>query len=160
MAQLFLGSEICEMAIETERKGEAFYQAAATAAKSPAVSDFCLRMAAAEKEHEATFKAMLALVARYESSDSYSDEYLDYVNALLQHDVMPSAEAGRKLAQEAKSEAEAVDFAMQFEKSTILFLFEMKNFVPEQERDTVEKLIDEERSHLAGLAKLRKTLKP
>ena len=158
MAKLFRGSEICEMAIETERKGKAFYEAAAAAAQTEAVREVCLRMAAAEGEHEETFKAMLVPIAHYESADSYSDEYLDYVNALLQHDVMPSAEAGRKLAQEAKSEREAVDFAIQFEKGTILFLFEMKNFVPEAEREVVEKLLNEERSHVADLSKVRKTL--
>jgi rubrerythrin len=146
------------MAIETEKKGTAFYKAVAAGAKTPQVKDFCLRMAAAEIEHEATFKAMLAPLTAYEPTESYPGEYLNYINALLEHDVMPSEEQGRKLANEAESELEAIDFAIQFEKSTILFLHEMKNFVPEKDRSVIDKLIDEERSHVTGLARLRKTI--
>jgi rubrerythrin len=158
MVDLFLGSEICEMAIETEKKGAAFYAAVAAGAQTPAVRQFCADMAAAEREHETTFSAMLAPLSYFEAPESYPGEYMDYVHALLERDVMPGEEAGRSLAANAQSEVEAVDFAIQFEKSTILFLHEMRNFVPESERLVVDKLIDEERSHVTSLAKLRRTL--
>jgi rubrerythrin len=160
MPELFLGSQICEMAIETEKKGAAFYDAVASAAKTREVRDFCLRMAAAEREHEATFKAMLSSLAHYSPAESYPGEYVDYVHALLERDVMPAEEAGKRLAAGAESERDAVDFAIQFEKSTILFLQEMRNFVPQQQRPAVDKLIEEERSHVTGLVQLRNTLRP
>jgi len=155
---LFLGSEICEMAVETERKGAAFYEAVARATKSQEVSDFCLRMASAERDHEKTFEAMLAPLERYSPPESYPGEYLDYVHALLERDAMPAEDEGKRLATEAKSVRQAVDFAIQFEKSTILFLHEMKNFVPEHQRGIVDRLIEEERSHVTSLSLLRKGL--
>jgi rubrerythrin len=152
----FLGDEICEMAIETERKGAAFYDAVARTATTTAVREFCARMASAEKDHERVFTAMLSLVRGYQAEEeSYTGEYLAYVRALLDRDVLPGAEEGVRLAQQAQSEREAIDFAIQFEKSTILFLHEMRNFVPERERGTVGKLLDEERSHVTMLAGLR-----
>ena len=159
MSAVFLGKQICEMAIETERKGTAFYEAVAASARSPEVRDFCLRMAEAEREHEKTFSELLPKVESYSPPESYPGEYLSYVNTLLDRDVMPSAEEGKRLAEQAQSEIEAVDFALQFEKSTIVFLHEMRNFVPEHQREVVGKLLDEERSHVVDLTRLRKTLK-
>lgn len=156
MAGLFLGSEICDMAIETEKKGAAFYRVAASQAQTPQVKEFCTRMAEAEAEHEVTFTAMLKPLANYTPPESYPGEYLNYVNALLDRDVMPGEEQGRRLAREAKSEVEAIDFALQFEKSTVLFLYEMKNFVPEADLKVVNDLINEERSHVTQLTQLRK----
>jgi rubrerythrin len=158
MAEIFLGSEICEMAVETEKKGAAFYEAAAAGAKSKAVKEFCLRMAEAEREHERTFKEMLAPLERYSPPESYPGEYLNYVHALLERDVMPAEEQGKRLAGQAKTEKEALDFAIDFEKSTIVFLHEMKNFVPEQQRKIVDRLLDEERSHVISLSEVRKSL--
>jgi rubrerythrin len=154
----FLGDEICEMAIETEKKGAAFYDAVAHTAASPAVRDFCARMAAAEKEHERVFTAMLSLVHTSAPPEEYAGEYLAYIHALLDRDVLPGAEEGVALAERAQTEREAIDFAIQFEKSTILFLYEMRNFVPEQERSTVDGLLNEERSHVTMLAELRKSV--
>ncbi len=151
----FLADEICEMAIETEKKGAAFYDAVAHTATSSAVRDFCAHMAQAEKEHEQVFTAMLSLVHGYTAVEEYSGEYLSYVHALLDRDVLPGAEEGVRLAQTAESAREAIDFAIQFEKSTILFLHEMRNFVPEKERGTVDRLLAEERSHVTMLTGLR-----
>lgn len=158
MADLFLGSEICEMAIETEKKGAAFYAAVAASAKTPSVKQFCADMAAAEREHEVTFTNLLAPLSYYAPTESYPGEYLEYVHSLLDRDVMPGEEAGKHLADHVQSELEAIDFAIQFEKSTILFLLEMRNFVPEAERTVVDKLITEERSHVIGLTKLRRNV--
>jgi rubrerythrin len=146
------------MAIETEKKGTAFYESVANTAKSPAVREFAQRMADAEREHEQTFTAMLPRVETYSPPESYPGEYLNYVDTLLDRDVLPGEEEGKRLAAEAESELQAVDFAIQFEKSTIVFLHEMKNFVPEHQKDVVDKLLDEERSHVVELSQFRKTL--
>jgi rubrerythrin len=158
MAELLLSNEICDMAAEIERKGAAFYNAVAHAAKSPELRAFCLRTAEAERDHEKTFKAMLSSLQNYSPSETYPGEYLDYVHILLDRDVIPGEEEGKRLAADAKSEREAVDFAIQFEKTTILFLYEMRHFVPEARRDTVDELIAEERTHVAALSQLRERL--
>jgi rubrerythrin len=158
MSDLFNGGEICEMAIETEKKGQAFYRTLAASARTAAVKEFCETMAAAESEHEATFKALLTPLRFYTPPDSYPGEYMTYVSSLLERDVMPSEEVGAKLARDAKSEIEAIDFAIEFEKSTILFLVEMRNFVPAEDRGVIDKLLAEERGHVSGLTQLKKSL--
>lgn len=152
----FLGSEMCEMAIETERQGAAFYDAVAARAQDTSVAAFAKRMADAEREHEKTFTDMLTRLARYQPTESYAGEYLDYVGALVERDALPGKEAGERLAQQAKGELEAIDFAIQFEKNTIVFLHEMRNFVPENERAVVNALLDEERQHVVDLAATRR----
>jgi rubrerythrin len=47
---------------------------------------------------------------------------------------------------------EAIETAMGFEKDTIMFFLEMREFVPEGERKYIQACIDEERTHLRLLA--------
>jgi hypothetical protein len=47
---------------------------------------------------------------------------------------------------------EALETAMGFEKDTIMFFLEMREFVPDGEKKHIQACIDEERSHLRLLA--------
>jgi rubrerythrin len=154
----FFGSEICEMAIETERKGAAFYDAVAAQAKDGAVAAFATRLAEAERDHEKTFTAMLTRVKQYQPTETYSGEYLDYVAALVERDALPGKEAGERLARQAQGELEAVDFALDLEKGTIVFLHEMRKFVPEGERGVVDAVLDQERQHVVDLTATRRQI--
>jgi len=49
---------------------------------------------------------------------------------------------------------EAIHIAMQFEKDTMLFFAEMRELVPNAEKDVIKACIDEERSHLKRLMAL------
>jgi rubrerythrin len=52
-----------------------------------------------------------------------------------------------------KSAKEAVNFAMGFEKETLLYFLEMRNLV--KEKEVVDEVINEEKSHIMWLASFK-----
>ena len=55
-------------------------------------------------------------------------------------------------------DVQALDFALGFEKDTILFMYEMRDVVAESQRATVDRLIAEEKSHVQRLTDLKSQL--
>lgn len=161
MAQFFSASDIVGTAIEIERRGRNVYTKAAAAAKDPDVKRFLEFFAGEEARHQAIFEAMGKRVGQAEiPPGSDADEYMDYVQALLDsHALFCGGAPEKDLADAADVEA-AIELASRFEKDTILYFREMMDLLPEAETGTVKKCLEEERGHLRQLrtmlAKLRK----
>ena len=62
------------------------------------------------------------------------------------------------LAAKTKDEKEAVDFAIGFEKDTLLFFYQILDIVKSADRPVVEKIVQEEKEHIKKLAEIKKTL--
>jgi rubrerythrin len=150
MPGLFRVSEIVDMAIDEEHNGVYFYQALADRAETEVVEQTASRLAGEEKGHEARFKALKKALGEYHPPESYPGEYADYVNALVEGRTFPTEEEAAALA-DAGTDADAIRAALRFEKNTLLFMGEMRRLVPEEHRETVDVLIDEERGHLVDL---------
>jgi len=60
------------------------------------------------------------------------------------------------MAQKVNSEAEAIRIAVGAEKDSILFYSSLRELVRRSEREAVDKIIEEERSHLRQLSDLMK----
>ena len=153
------GVEILEIAIETERQGAAFYERLATSAQDERVKEECRRLAAFEREHEKTFRYLLGQrdVQRALNSlqpGQLSDKYRQYLSALVDSNMLPDEEAAQQLAEEATSEADAVNIALQMEKNTILFYQELQKLLG-QEAGVLQTILDEERSHVYELNELK-----
>jgi rubrerythrin len=63
-----------------------------------------------------------------------------------------------ELAVNAESDIEAMELAMGAEKDSILFYYGMKDIVPKRVQLTVDKIINEEKSHLRQLWELKKEM--
>ena len=155
----FSAEEILEIAIETERQGAAFYERLATSAQDERVKEECRRLVTFEREHEKTFRRLLGQRDVQQALDSLqpsqlSDEYREYFSALVHSNMLPDEEAARRLAEEAASEADAVNIALQMEKNTILFYQELQNLLG-QKAGVLQTILDEERSHVYELNELR-----
>ena len=155
----FSAEEILEIAIETERQGAAFYERLADSAQDERVKEECRRLVAFEREHEKTFRHLLGQqdVQRALSSlqpDQLSDKYQQYLSALVDSNMLPDEEAAQRLAEDAESEAEAINVALQMEKNTILFYQELQNLLGEQ-AGILQTILDEERSHVYELNELK-----
>ena len=62
----------------------------------------------------------------------------------------------REIARKASGPAEALQLAVGAEKDAILFYSEMRDLVPQRERDAVDKIIREERNHVRELSELKR----
>lgn len=157
MVTFFSATEVVELAMRIEQKGQAFYLLAADEAKDPAAKEFFDFFAEEESKHELFFRGMRDRLGNFEvPPGSDYEEYTQYVMALVDsHDVF-NFDYTAAFKDEGFSFEDAVRAAMRFEKDTILLFTELKRMVPEAEKKVVEECIEEERGHLRLLAeKLR-----
>ena len=158
MASLFTGSQIVELAIQIEKNGEAFYQAAkkvATSEDAKGVFDYLM---SEERRHSATFQGLLKGLELTRPPESYEGEWDAYLKtAAAEHMFTDDARAKAVIAQ-VKSQGQAIEFAIGFEKDSIILFYELGELVQGKNKDIVEKLVNEEKEHLRRLSTLKKLL--
>ena len=156
MPTLFSPWELVNVAIREEHTGATFYRALARRTDSAKLSEFALRVAEMENEHESKFKELLQEVGgERPPAESYPGEYEDYLAYLIEGRIFPMGEEGEALAARQASDEEAVRTAMEMERNTLLLYMELIRFVPESQRDVLEAIMDEERQHLTDFAKYK-----
>lgn len=69
--------------------------------------------------------------------------------------IFTNTKEAQEKAEKPSDEIEALDIGIQAEKDSILFYAEMQNLVRESDRQTVYKIINEEKAHLRQLSELR-----
>jgi rubrerythrin len=154
----FSAEKTYDMAILTERNGRVFYEAAAAAATTERVAKLMHHLAEAERSHEATFRRMREVSPQHPPRETYAGEEEEYMGALLFSRVLPDEAAGTRAVAAMRADAEALDFAIAFEKDTILFLYEMRDIVSADEAAKVNALLAQEKSHVRILTGLKQEL--
>jgi len=155
---LFSVAELLQMAVKDEETGIAFYKALAEVARNSNVKDKCLAISKQEEGHARRFREMVQEVGEFKTAEEYAGQYESYVRALLDSRAFPEPEQAAERARQSASDKEAIDIAMRLERDTLLFLQEMKNFVPSTHTGYVDEIIDEERGHLSDLTMLMESI--
>jgi rubrerythrin len=101
---------------------------------------------------------MLTEADKNQVSKAHSAEYAAYLQTLLDSAVFTNDMVTSELAVNAESDIEAMELAMGAEKDSILFYYGMKDIVPKRVQLTVDKIINEEKSHLRQLWELKKEM--
>ncbi len=156
MGNIFSGSEIVEIAVEIEKNGRDFYNKVSESLKDENIKKIFKYLAGQEEKHIKIFKDMLSIVKKYEPSEAYADEYFGYIKALSEEYVFTKKKKGKEIADTVKNGKKAVELGLNFERDSILFYYEMKNFVLESEHNIINGLIREEQRHLKKLSLLRR----
>jgi len=156
MGIFFSGSELVNIAIGIERSGAAFYDALVKSARNEASRVIYEYLAVEEKKHIEIFQNMLGSLADYTPPETYTEEYDRYLKALIDSAVFRDDQTAREMAQKSASEAEAIQIAISAEKDSILFYSNLRELVRRSDREAVDKIIEEERSHLRQLSDLMK----
>lgn len=147
------------MAIHLERRGLAFYQAAADASEKADVSEVFQFMIVQELRHVEIFSNMKnRLDDDYQLPESYPGENRSYLNSFLEDQVFSSPEQAADKARGILDPRQAVDVAIQFEKESILFYSGIKQMVRSSEHDEIERVISEEHRHVRLLLQFRRGL--
>ena len=155
MANLFKPAEILKIALKIEENGREYYLEAKEKASSQKVGDLFGYLADEEVKHLAIFNGMLNTVGEERVVESYSGEYDEYVKALADSYVFTKDAVGKEMVARAKGEKEVIEFAIGFEKDSILLYYEMVELVPVSKRGIVEQVIREEKSHVRKLNEIR-----
>ena len=162
MAMIFNADEVLQMAVTIEQNGAAFYRKAAGIKEDDASTDFLVELAEMEDGHEKTFEAMRGNLTDDEKGGNVYDPYDEgalYLEAMADtHGGEGDASAAEKLTGNESLE-DILGIAIGLEKESILFYLGLKEMVPEHlGKDKLDKIISEEKDHVATLAKKRKSL--
>lgn len=159
MTTAYSSSEIVEMAVQIEVCGEAFYDEALNLTDNPKVREIFTFMRDEEKRHAALFRKILSRLVDAEAEWRQDETYLGYMRTLVEERVFPGPEGVRGLVRELGSERAAIEKALQFEKDTLLFFFEIREMVSEASKSVVDEIVDEERRHVRELGGLLASLR-
>ena len=158
MGNIFAGSEILEIGIQIEKNGRDFYNLLLDKSKNPKVQEVYKYLAGEEEKHIAVFQGILSKTERYEPAGLDADEYFAYMNALASEHVFTKENKGKEVAGSVKSDKEAIDLGIGFEKDSIIFYEGMKKIVPEYDLKIINELILQEQNHLRQLTELKKKI--
>ncbi len=158
MGIFFSGIELVNIAIGIERKGAAFYDSLVSSTKDAMARGSYQILANKEREHIEIFQKMLSSVGDYQLPETYTEEYDLYLKALVDSAVFSDEQTARGMAKKIDSEAEALQIGLGAEKDSILFYSEMRVLVRRTDREVINRIIEEERSHLRQLSDLKRGL--
>jgi len=154
---LFTASDVLQFAARMEEDGGRFYLEAADRSEKPEVKKLFNSLASEEAGHKTTFEKMLSKLAQVEPREDYPGEYLSYLHDYIDGKIfVPLDDKSAKA--ESGNVAKALEFAIQREMESIHYYQELKAFVPVEDHETLDKIIDVERDHFMQLSKAKKNL--
>jgi len=147
-------SQLVEMSIDMERRGEAFYREAVAEAHEERVKALLQALARDERGHAEMFSSLLP--EREETRGIVPEESQPYIESIVRTSVQAYLS---RLGQVAKgSSMEVLDFALGFEKETLLFYYSLRDYVARSAVPTIERIIAEEKTHIQRIAALKSSL--
>lgn len=148
----FNAYEAFEMAGQIERNGLEFYTKAAAKVSDPSARKLLQSLAEMERQHEkyfATLKEDYKLLPQSELPD-LDDQYVQYVDSQVKGKVFNDSAAAK--IKEGCSVEEAIEMALAFERSTVVYFATIKESVPRKlGKDRIDEIIKEEVRHIAIL---------
>lgn len=150
--------EVAKMACNIEEDGIGFYEAAEEASSEPDLESLFNGLARKELEHLTAFRNIHAkLDARMGGNPNaaevlFDDQITAYLKVLIEGILFPKGNEAEKWFSAHKDIKEAVHFAINVEKHSILFYSEIATFnVFAHSQTIIRNIIEEKKSHLVIL---------
>lgn len=160
MSHVFSDLEGLRIAVEMEKRGEAFYRRAAKISKSQETIALLDQLAADEKRHNAEFQRLHDLESQRLSGDPqvYDSETSAYLSAIAADIIFPSGLMALKQAGFENPEAVLLH-AIASEKDSVLFYTELAQLcLDEHARTVFQEIARQERNHMTWLQRQLQTL--
>jgi rubrerythrin len=147
--------EVVEQAIQTEKLGSEFYTEMARRFQSDSdLKKLFETLSAKEQMHEKTFQELKS--GMEDDKLDYGEEASQYLRAVVESEFFLGRGKSLPALESVSTAIEAVFFAIGFEKETLLYYHAISEAV--KEKDVMDKIINEERSHIVWLNKLKTKL--
>lgn len=155
--QRFSIREVVEMALQTERTGYLFYTSMMQKFSAhKGLNELFQLLAEQEAAHEKLFEKLLEKIT---DEEPYGwDEAQPYIRAMVESEFFLGRGKSLPDLDHVREVSDAVDFAIGFEKETMLYFIGFKNAV--NQKDIVEQIIQEETRHISWLMNFREKLAP
>jgi len=146
--------EVVEQAIQTERLGREFYSKMADKFhdRSELKKLFEL-LASHETRHGESFEDLRSRLTDREPEGWY--EVTLYLRALVDSEFFLGKDKCLPSLEHVKTAAEAIDFALCFERETLLYYYALREAL--QEKEVIDAIIGEEKGHIVWLNNLKKS---
>ncbi len=158
MSVVFSGDELINLAIDIERRGITFYDIMAKSTDDEMARIVFEALVNIERQHISIFEDMLGDDITTAESSSSSPEYSDYLRSLIDDAVFTDDAITSEMATQADSDIKAIELAINAEKDSILFYYEMNELMPGKISPVIKRIIAEEKSHLQQLTEVKKRL--
>ncbi len=147
--------EILEMALQTERLGYEFYTAMSRRfEKDEKLRGLFEMLAFKEQAHEKIFSELKGKV-KDEKPENW-EEVSRYLRAIVESEFFLGREKSLPPLEHVKSVAEAVNFAISYEKETLLYFYNLWDVVTEKE--IIDEIIKEEKEHVVWLREHKESI--
>jgi rubrerythrin len=144
--------EVIEQAVQTEKLGYQFYTTTAEKFdKDKDLQKLFATLAAKERLHEKRFRELLEII-KDEEPQGWEDAEL-YLRAIVESEFFLGKNKLLPSMEHVKTVEDAVNFALGFEKETLLYFYGIRDAV--KEKEVVEEIINEERSHIMWLHRFK-----
>jgi len=141
--------EVIEQAVQTEKLGYQFYASMAEKFREDkGLTKLFSTLADKELKHEKTFLELKELVG--DSEPQGWEDASQYMRAIVESEFFLGKNKSLPSMDHIKSVEDAINFAIGFEKETLLYFYGIMDAV--KEKEIVEEIINEERSHIRWLS--------
>ncbi|MCK4504365.1 MAG: ferritin family protein [Candidatus Aegiribacteria sp.] len=164
MANEFNAFEVLTMAERIESNAQNFYQRASEMTDNPDISELFSNLAVWEKEHESLFSDMKSGLSEEEKASTAIDPYDELMlyltemadeHVFVRKDLDPAS-----VIDDTSTPEDIIDLALEFEKESILFFLALKRLMSKRSgSEKIQKIIDEEVSHMTYLASKKRILR-
>jgi rubrerythrin len=151
MGNIFAGSEVVELGVHIEENGRDFYHALAAQTQDVKAKEVFQFLATEEEKHIVVFRKICSALEKYEPVESYPQEYFAYMKTLANEHIFTRSDKGKEMAVRVRSDKDAVEMGIAFEKDSIVFYEGMKQVVPPEDRKVIDSVIGQEQLHLKQL---------
>jgi rubrerythrin len=155
---VFAASDIVEFAIRIEENGANFYRFAMQIAKDEETKKLFEQLADAELSHKKIFEGMFAAIEKAALPETFDGEYAAYIHSYVDNAIVFKKDALDRELANVRDSVSALDFAFQRELDSILYYHEIKGLVDAREHAAIDRIIEEERKHVAMLSALKQKL--
>jgi rubrerythrin len=147
--------EVIEQAVQTEKLGNAFYTEMASRFEDDSkLQELFNTLALKELEHEKKFQELTEKIGS-EMLENWDEASL-YLRAIVESEFFLGNNKSLPSLEHLNSGEEAVKYALGFEKETLLYYHGLKDSV--KDKEILNEIIDEEKSHIRWLSDIRKNL--
>ena len=158
METFFSGHEIVDMAVITEERGYEFYKTAEENASSEETKQLFAYLADEELNHKKIFSGLKDYIDDTPQGTPIDWEDVGkYIKAMVESSIF----LGNKnidFAANSETDKKAVEFALGFERDTLLFFYELKDMIKSSGKDVISKIINEEKEHIKRLSEMKKLM--
>lgn len=158
MSILLNGDDLIDLAVQTETRGEAYYQQAAAQAEPGPARDLFTYLAEQEAQHRETFRSLIGAVVTSEIDPTTWDEAIAYIEATVDRAFFAGGDQPIKAIDAQTTVADMLAQAIAFEQQTLLYFATLRDLVQPANRPLVDQIVAEERSHVRKLATMRASL--